>query len=103
MTDSATLTDRARAWTIADRVRACPGVVDLSSGPFGTVATYLPGERLPGVAVTDDAVEISIVAKLGNPLPELADEVRQAVSDLVGERRINVRVHDVVQEEEAIS
>ena len=97
MTDTGTLTDRARAWTIADRARVCAGVTDLSAGPFGTTVTYLPGERLPGVAVTDDEVEISVVAELGRPLPELAEQVRRAVTDLAGGRRINVRIHDVVQ------
>ncbi|MEO3870517.1 hypothetical protein ABGB18_17015 [Nonomuraea sp. B12E4] len=82
---------------IAERVRGCPGVAGLSGGPFGTVATYLPGARLSGVSVDERAVEISIVATLDRPLPETADEVRRAVADLVGERRVNVRIDDIVE------
>lgn len=80
------------AHEIADAVRRCPGVADLSGGPFGTVATYLPGEKIPGVALRDDAVEISIVVQPGRPLPEIADEVRTALAPLVGGRPVNVHI-----------
>ncbi|MEZ7131860.1 hypothetical protein ACBR40_41555 [Nonomuraea sp. AD125B] len=80
---------------IAERVRSCDGVAGLSSGPFGTVATYLPGRRLTGVSVNDRAVEIAIVATLDRPLLETADEVRRAVTDLAGERLVNVRIDDI--------
>jgi len=66
--------------------------VDLSGGPFGTVATYLPGERLPGVALREDEVEVSIVVRMGRPLPEIADEVRKAIAPMVGDRPINVHI-----------
>ncbi|MDP9849464.1 hypothetical protein [Streptosporangium lutulentum] len=77
---------------VADAVRRCPDVVDLSSGPFATVATYLPGRKVPGVALRDDEVEISIVARQGRPLPEVADEVRAAIASLVGDRPVNVHI-----------
>ncbi|MEV4565778.1 hypothetical protein AB0K12_18625 [Nonomuraea sp. NPDC049419] len=83
---------------LAERVRACDGVVRLSGGSFGTVATYLPGERLVGVSVRERAVEVAIVATLGRPLPETADEVRRAVADLAGDRPVHVRVDDIVVE-----
>ncbi|WP_181958210.1 hypothetical protein [Nonomuraea deserti] len=83
---------------IAQRVRACSGVIRLSGGPFGTVATYMPGERLLGVSVNDREVEIAIVARMDRPLPETADEVRQAVTDLADGRRVNVRIDDIVEE-----
>ncbi|SEM72283.1 Asp23/Gls24 family envelope stress response protein [Nonomuraea pusilla] len=88
----------SEARAIAERAAACPGVVRLSGGPFGTVATYLPGERLVGVSVGDGAVEIAIVATTGRPLAETADEVRRAVADLAGGRRVDVRIDDVVEE-----
>lgn len=83
---------------LAERVLACDGVVRLSGGPFGTVATYLPGERLVGVSVRERAVEVAIVATLDRPLPETADEVRRAVADLAGDRPVHVRVDDIVVE-----
>jgi hypothetical protein len=85
-------------WAIAERVRSCRGVVGLSGGPFGTVATYLPGRRLTGVSVDDREVRIAVVVTAGRPLPETADEVRRALADLAGERRVNVRIDDIVEE-----
>src|SRR5690606_24097024 len=66
--------DLARA--LAERVRACPDVADLAAGPFGTIATYLPGGKVSGVAVRPGEVEIAIVARYGRPLPRIAEEVR---------------------------
>ncbi|GII92651.1 Asp23/Gls24 family envelope stress response protein [Sinosporangium siamense] len=80
------------AHEIADRVRQCPDVEGLSGGPFGVVATYLPGETVPGVAIRDDEVEISIVAKAGRPLPEIAGEVREAIKELTGGRAVNIHI-----------
>ncbi|GHH70527.1 hypothetical protein GCM10017673_22550 [Streptosporangium violaceochromogenes] len=80
------------AHEIADAVRHCPDVAGLSGGPFGTVATYLPGERVSGVAVREDEVEVSIIARYGRPLPEIADEVRAALAPLVGDRPVNVYI-----------
>ncbi|MGS2640814.1 hypothetical protein [Streptosporangium sp. LJ11] len=80
------------AHRIAYAVRRCPDVVDLSGGPFGTVATYLPGERLAGVALRENEVEVSVVVRLGRPLPEIADGVRAAVAPMVGNRPVNVHI-----------
>lgn len=84
---------------IADRVLSCPDVADLSRGPFGVVATYLPGGLVPGVAVRDDAIEVDIVARYGRPLPEVADLVRDAIGDLAAGRRVDVTIADVVKDD----
>ena len=84
---------------IGERVVACAGVAGLSGGLFGTMATYLPGERLTGVSADDHEVNIAIVARLDRPLPETADEVRRAVADLAGDRPVNIRIDDVVPRE----
>ncbi|MEV7012737.1 hypothetical protein [Streptosporangium sp. NPDC051022] len=80
------------AHEIAEAVRNCPDVADLSGGPFGTVATYLPGERVSGVALRENEVEVSVVVQPGRPLPEIADEVRAALAPLVGDRPVNVHI-----------
>jgi hypothetical protein len=81
---------------MAERVRNCPDVARLSGGPFGSVATYLPGARLPGVALRDHEVEIAVVARQGRPLPEIAEEVREAVGGLVGDRPVHVIIDDLI-------
>lgn len=88
----------SEAVAIAERARACPGVAGLSGGRFGTVATYLPGERLTGVSTDGREVEIAIVATLDRPLPETAEEVRRAVASLAGDRLVNVRIDDIIVE-----
>ncbi|MEU6412277.1 hypothetical protein [Microbispora sp. NPDC046933] len=84
---------------IADRVLSCPDVADLSRGPFGVVATHLPGGLVPGVAVRDDAIEVDIVARYGRPFPEIADLVRDAIGDLAAGRRVDVTIADVVTDD----
>lgn len=81
---------------LADRVRQCPDVADLSGGRFGTIATYLPAHRVRGVAVRDDEVEIAVIARYGRPLPMIAEEIRDAVTGLTGGRRIDVEIDDLV-------
>ena len=63
---------------LAAAVRAHPGVARLDGGPFGTVASFLPGRRrVDGVriGVGDEPVELAVVARSGMPLPQLADEL----------------------------
>ncbi|WP_103936667.1 hypothetical protein [Thermomonospora echinospora] len=84
------------ATRIAERVRACPGVADLTAGPWGHVVTYRPGPPLQGVAVYDDEVRVSLVALADRPLTETAEAVGAAVAPLAGGRRVHVIVADVV-------
>ncbi|GAA4214529.1 Asp23/Gls24 family envelope stress response protein [Microbispora amethystogenes] len=81
---------------IAERVLSCPDVAGLSRGPFGAVATYLPGDLVPGVAVRDDVIEVHVVARYGRPLPEVAELIRDAIGDLAAGRRTDVAIADVV-------
>jgi uncharacterized alkaline shock family protein YloU len=80
---------------VAERVLSCPDVAGLSGGPFGAVATYLPGDSVPGVAVRDDEIEVHVVAWYGRPLPAVAAAVREAIGDLAGGRRVDVTIADV--------
>ncbi|GAA4577333.1 Asp23/Gls24 family envelope stress response protein [Planotetraspora kaengkrachanensis] len=80
---------------VAERARTCPYVAALSTGRFGTVTTYLPGESVPGVSVRDDEIDVSVVANYGSPLPKIAAAVRDAIGDAAGGRRVNVTIADV--------
>jgi hypothetical protein len=83
---------------VAAAVRAHPVVADLDGGPFGTIACYLPGRRVVGVRVGEPGqpVEVSVVARLGTPLPQLATELRRVITVVTGPRVINLTINDVI-------
>ena len=80
---------------VAAAVRALPVVSSLSGGPFGEVATHLPGRRVQGIRVRDGKVEIHVVAGPEAPLPVVGTTVRGAVLPLAGGRAVDVHVDDV--------
>ena len=80
---------------IAARVMTCPSVVDLSGGPTGSVATYLPGRRVPGVRVHGGYLEVHVVGRWDVPIPALASEVRAAVAGLVDGHSVEIVVEDL--------
>jgi hypothetical protein len=86
-------------------VLAHPGVARLSGGAFGTVASYLPGRRVVGVRLPlddGDPVQIAVVARMGVPLPRLADELGAAVAAVLGPVAVDVTVADVEATEPAL-
>ncbi|WP_157519408.1 Asp23/Gls24 family envelope stress response protein [Modestobacter sp. Leaf380] len=84
---------------VAAAVLACPGVVRLSGGPFGSAATYLPGDRVTGVVVreTDGPpdVAVHVVSLYGVPVADVAGQVRTAVTAAAPGSRVDVHVDDV--------
>lgn len=91
------LAERELADAIAETVLDHPRVVRLDGGAVGTVASYLPGRRVVGVRAGEpgDGVEIAVVARLGTPLPELVDEIRQRVRQVTGPVPVDVVVCDL--------
>jgi hypothetical protein len=90
--------DPALAEAVADVVLAHPSVVRLSGGPFGTIASYLPGRRVVGVRLPlreTDPVEIAVVARMGSVLPLMAAELGVAVVAVLGPVALDVTVTDV--------
>ena len=82
---------------IAEALLAHPAVAALSAGPFGTVATYLPGRRLNGVVMGegDEPTRVSVVLRFGAPVRVTADELRRIVARISGARRVDVVVTDL--------
>ncbi len=83
---------------LADRVAAAVltvrGVTGLHGGMFGETATYLPGRRVPGVRLTENATDIHLTLTYGAPVFATAQQVRTAVAALVP-GPVNVTVEDV--------
>jgi hypothetical protein len=81
---------------VAQAVERVPTVARLSAGSAGAeVATYLPGRRVRGVRVAEDAVQIHVVARWPAVLPEVGDAVRSAAAPLVGGRAVEVVIDDL--------
>lgn len=80
---------------IEQAVVACSGVIGLSGGPTGTVATYLPGRKVTGVRVVGSSVEIHVVGRWDVPVPSLADQVRSQVAPLVRGYTTEIIVEDL--------
>lgn len=85
----------SEARSIAAAVRAAPTVARLSGGPFGGAGTYLPGHRVTGVEIGAETVEVHVVGRYGHTVGEIADEVRDAVSQISGGRRVDVVIEDL--------
>ncbi|MFF0815757.1 hypothetical protein ACFYVR_11485 [Rhodococcus sp. NPDC003318] len=79
---------------VAERVLSVPGVAELHGGMFGEVATYLPGRRLTGVALTDTGCAVHIVVAYPNNVVDVAERVHRAVAPLIGVP-VTVTVEDV--------
>jgi hypothetical protein len=82
---------------VAAAARGCAAVDDLCSGAWGGVVSYLPGRQVAGVRVAGDHVVISVRARWGIPVSELAGQIRAAVTSLVAPRRVDVVVADLAE------
>lgn len=79
---------------VAETVRAVPEVEDLHGGALGEVATLLPGARVPGLRLRDDAWEIHVTLVWGAHVATAATAVREALAELAGDRPVHVVVED---------
>ncbi len=99
----AELLQLARAATEA--ALATEGVHSMGRGRFAEAATYEGSEKVSGVVVGPEELEIHIVARypLPKPIPEIAGEIMERVAPQAGGRRTNVVVEDLeVAEDECI-
>lgn len=76
---------------------ATDGVHSLGRGRFVEAATYEGGEKVSGVVVNPDEVEIHIVARypLPRPIPEISRDIMERVAPQAGGRRTTVVVEDL--------
>lgn len=82
------------AQRIAVAVTEIDGVTGLYSGAFGEIATYLPGGRVGGVALTDDRGEVHVIVGIGHDLRDVAAEAARVAGDIAGVP-VDVTVEDI--------
>ena len=86
---------------VAEQVLAHPSVARLHGGRFGEIASYLPGDRVVGVRLPEDApAEIGVALRMDRPLRETAEELRAQLGELLG-GPVNIVVADVVADDES--
>jgi uncharacterized alkaline shock family protein YloU len=93
----------ARAATEA--ALATEGVYSMGRGRYVEAATYEGSEKVSGVVVGPEDLEIHIVARYPLPksIPEIAENIRERVAPEAGGRRTRVVVEDLeVAEDERL-
>jgi uncharacterized alkaline shock family protein YloU len=85
----------ARAASVA--ALATEGVYSMGRGRYVEAATYEGSEKVSGVVVTPEDLEIHIVARypLPKPIPEIAESIRERVAPEAGGRKTMVVVDDL--------
>ena len=76
---------------------ATEGVYSMGRGRYVEAATYEGSEKVSGVVVTPEDLEIHIVARypLPKPIPEIAENIRERVAPEAGGRKTMVVVDDL--------
>ena len=85
----------ARAATQA--ALATEGVYSMGRGRYVEAATYEGSEKVSGVVITPEDLEIHIVARypLPRPIPEIAENIRERVAPQASGRKTRVVVEDL--------
>ena len=81
----------------AQAALATDGVYSMGRGRYVEAATYEGTEKVSGVVVKPDEVEVHIVARypLPSPIPEISRSIIERVAPRAGDRRIVVVVDDL--------
>jgi uncharacterized alkaline shock family protein YloU len=76
---------------------ATDGVDRLGTGSFAEAATYGAGEKVSGVVVTPEEVQVHVILQypLDKTIPEVADSIRGNVSSKAEGRMTTVVIEDL--------
>ncbi|MFP5368269.1 MAG: hypothetical protein ACLGIS_15785 [Actinomycetes bacterium] len=76
---------------------ATEGVHSMGSGRYVEAATYEGGEKVSGVVVKPDELEIHIVVRypLPKPIPEISRSIMERVAPEAGARKTTIVVEDL--------
>ena len=85
------------ARAVSDAALATEGVYSLGVGRYAEAATYGAGEKVTGVIVNPGEVRVHIVVRypLAEPIPALAERIRERVAPRTGGRATTVVVEDL--------
>ena len=81
---------------IAANVDRAPSVARRTGGALGVAAAYLPGERIEGLRVRDDRLEVHVVMRWGVTADAVERDVLSAVGDAAWDpARVDVVIDDI--------
>lgn len=85
------------ARVVSEAALATEGVYSLGAGRYAEAATYEGSEKVSGVVVSPEEIEVHIVAgfPLAKPIPELSENIRERVAPKAEGRRVTVVVEDL--------
>lgn len=89
--------DLRLARAVSEVALATEGVYSLGTGRYAEAATYGAGEKVTGVVVDPNEVRVHIVVRypLKEPIPALAERIRERVISRAGGRAATVVVEDL--------
>lgn len=87
---------------VADAVCEIDGVAGLYGGVFGEIATYLPGTRINGVALSDARGEVHIVATAGSDLLAVGARARDIAESITG-KPVSVTIDDITTRDATVA
>lgn len=90
------LTQEVDPAAVAGAVLSCVGVVGMHGGLAGEAASYLPGQRITGVRVLPDRVEVHVIARWPVTAAQVAEQIRAATTLAAHGRPVDVVVGDVL-------
>lgn len=81
---------------LAARIDAAPSVARRSSGLIGTVAAYLPGERIEGIRIQNGRpVAIHVVMKWPATVDQVETDVLEALGGAWGTQTVDIVIDDI--------
>ncbi len=80
---------------VARAVLSCTDVVAMHGGLAGEAASYLPGQRIKGVRVLPDRVEVHVVVRWPVTAEQVAGQIRSATAHAVRGQQVDVVLGDV--------
>lgn len=93
------------ARAVREAALATEGVFGLGKGQFVEAATYDGSEKVSGVVVDDDSVEVYLVLDypLIKPIPELDREMKNSLASVSDGRALSLIFEDLAGEDEKAS
>jgi hypothetical protein len=80
---------------LAGKIDDAPSVERRAGGVLGTAAAYLPGERIEGLRLRDDRLEVHVVMRWGSTVDDVEREVLAAAGTGWDPKKVDLVIDDI--------